>query len=109
MIKHNMKDYNRRLYENIMKDVAKVVKRKINEDIVPEDEKGDVKLSTKESINLWKMLYRLMDNVKQVMENTEKNKNGVSRIGQKDVDEIVEYIYDSIKNVMNTYNNKSRK
>lgn len=66
----------------------------------------DVKLSTRESINRWKMLYRLMDNIKREMENIEKNKNGVSRISQKDVDEIIEYIYDSIENILNTYNNK---
>lgn len=43
------------------------------------------------------MIYRLMDNVKVVMDNDYKSKSG--NISNKDVDYIIDYIYNSLKNV----------
>lgn len=95
---------NKHLYESIMYDVAKIVKRHLNEnDLCPEDKDGNVSLSMRESINHWKMLYRLMDNVKTMMDSHLRNKGDISKIGAKDVDEVLQYIKDSVQNVMNTY------
>ena len=66
-------------------------------DLVPVDQQGDANLVKKQSVNAWRMIYRLMDNVKIVMSNDYKAKNG--NISNKDVDYIIDYIYNALKNI----------
>lgn len=51
------------------------------------------------------MIYSLMDNVKQSMDYTYKDKNG--RISNQDVDNTIDYIYNSIESItQSTIENK---
>ena len=66
-------------------------------DLVPTDNQGNVNLVGRQSVNAWRMIYRLMDNVKTSMDSTYQGKNG--RITNQDVDGIIDYIYMSLKNI----------
>ena len=99
----------RELHQNIMEDISFILKETLKEDISPIDDNGNTHLSTRISINLWRMIYRLMDNVKTVMDNTIKGKcqGNIGRLGEDDVKMIIDYINDSLKNIMNTYTYES--
>lgn len=56
----------RELHQNIMEDISYILKETLQEDISPIDDSGNTHLSSRKSINLWKMIYRLMDNVNQL-------------------------------------------
>lgn len=66
-------------------------------DIVPTDKQGNANLVKKQAINAWRMIYLLMDNIKEVMNSDWKEKNG--QITNYDVDRIIDYIYNSLNNV----------
>ena len=82
-----------------MDDIIKESVRKtlLEMDLTPLNRQGEANLVKNQSVNAWRMIYRLMDNVKVVMDNDYKSKNG--NISNKDVDYIIDYIYNSLKNV----------
>lgn len=83
---------------NLKKLIRENVKKVLLEmDIVPTDYQGNTNLVTRQSINAWRMLYRLMDNVKVSMNATWNDKNG--QIINKDVDDIIDYINISLQNI----------
>jgi hypothetical protein len=49
------------------------------------------------STNQWKMIYRLMDNVKTKMDADWQGCCG--NISNQDVDQVIDYIYSSLKNI----------
>lgn len=51
-----------------------------------------------QSLNAWRMIYNLMDNVKEAMDHTYKYKG--SSIANKDVARITDYICDSLKGII---------
>ena len=74
-------------------------------DFVSTDSQGDLNLVNRQSVNTWRMIYRLMDNVKTSMDSTYQGKNG--SISNQDVDGIIDYIYMSLKNIIkNTIGSK---
>ena len=50
------------------------------------------------------MIFKLMDNTKKYMSYTWKNKNG--KISNKDIDEVIDYIYNSLNSINNATINK---
>jgi hypothetical protein len=68
------------------------------EDLVPDDGIYGNKILT-----AWKMLYRLMDNVKTSMDCTkdDKSQNGGS-ISLSDFNNIIDYLNGSVQNIKNT-------
>ena len=87
---------------NIIKECVNNI---LSEDLVPTDKNGEVNLSLRQSVNAWKMIYNLMDNVKSKMDYDYQGKNG--RISVKDVDNVIDYINMSLDNVIkNTIGNK---
>lgn len=66
-------------------------------DIVPTDKNGEVNLVKNQSVNAWRMIYRLMGNVKQSMDYTYQGKQG--KISSNDIDNIIDYIYNSLQNI----------
>ena len=66
-------------------------------DIVPTDKNGEVNLVKNQSVNAWRMIYRLMGNVKQSMNYTYQGKQG--KISSNDIDNIIDYIYNSLQNI----------
>jgi len=82
-------------FEDIIKESVRSVLYEM--DIVPTNKHGETNLVKKQSINAWIMIYRLMDNIKVVMDNQYKSKNG--NITNKDVDGIIDYLYNSLQNV----------
>ena len=84
--------------KNLDSIIQESVKRTLLEmDLVPVNQQGEANLVKKQSVNAWRMIYRLMDNVKSIMNNDYKAKNG--NISNKDVDYIIDYIYDALKNI----------
>mgnify|MGYP003291845999 FL=1 len=67
-------------------------------DIVPTDKNGNINLVRNKSINNWRMIYNLMDNVKCAMDATWQDKNG--KITQIDVSNIVNYIFTTIDGIL---------
>lgn len=85
-------------YMNSNKIISECVgKTSLEMDLVPTDSQGDVNLVNGQSVNAWRMIYRLMDNVKTSMDSTYQGKNG--SISNQDVDGIIDYIYMSLKNI----------
>ena len=74
-----------------------VGKTMLEMDLVHTDSQGDVNLVNRKSVNAWRMIYRLMDNVKTSMNSTYQGKN--CSISNQDVDGIIDYIYMSLKNI----------
>ena len=66
-------------------------------DLVPTDSQGNTNLVRRQSVNIWKMIYRLMDNVKTKMDYDWQGKNG--NISNKDIDDVIDYIYSSLDNI----------
>lgn len=88
----------REKYVNSNKITSECVRKtSLEMDLVPTDSQGDVNLVNRQSVNAWRMIYRLMDNVKTSMDSTYQGKNG--SISNQDVDGIIDYIYMSLKNI----------
>jgi hypothetical protein len=66
-------------------------------ELVHTDNQENVNLVSRQSVNEWRMIYSLMDNVKTSMDLTYQEKNG--KITNQDVDGIIDYIYMSLKNI----------
>ena len=81
------------------KIINESIKRTLLEmDLVPTDNQGETNLTRNKALNYWRMIYHLMDNIKNVMDNTYQGKR--SAISMKDVNNIIEYINMSIKNIV---------
>ena len=53
---------------NINTIIEESVKKVLSEmDLVPTDAQGEANLTRSQAVNAWKMIYRLMDNVKTSM------------------------------------------
>lgn len=85
-----MKNFNKIISENIRKTLLEM-------DLVPTDKQGNSNIVQKQSLNAWRMIYRLMDNVKTSMDSTYQGKRG--GISNQDVDGIIDYIYNSLQNI----------
>lgn len=92
--------------KNLNRIISESIRKSLNEmDIVPLNKKGEANVVQNQSLNAWRMIYNLMDNVKEAMDHTYKYKG--SAISDKDVDGIVDYIYDSLQGIMkNTIGNR---
>jgi hypothetical protein len=66
-------------------------------ELVHTDNQENVNLVSRQSVNEWRMIYSLMDNVKTSMDLMYQEKNG--KITNQDVDGIIDYIYMSLKNI----------
>lgn len=78
--------------------IQESVKKTLSEmDLIPTNQQGYANLVKRQSVNAWRMIYRLMDNVKVKMDNDYTAKNG--NISNKDVDYIIDYIYDALKSI----------
>lgn len=95
--------------KNINKIIRESVRNVLLEmDLVPTDEQGDANLVQKQAVNAWRMIYRLMDNVKTSMDATIQGKKKYDHYGRntssnsitnQDVDNIIDYIYNSLQNI----------
>jgi len=93
---------------NINKIIQENVRKTLLEmDLVPTDEKGNANL-VQNQVNAWRMIYRLMDNVKTSMDATVKGKKRYDHYGKytpsdsisnQDVDNIIDYIYNALQNI----------
>lgn len=96
--------------QQIMANLNNIIRENIRRallemDLVPTDSQGNSILVKKRSSNAWKMIYRLMDNVKTSMDYTYKDKSG--NITRQDVYDIVDYINNGIQGILkNTVNSK---
>lgn len=89
--------------------IEESVKKVLSEmDLVPTDAQGNANLTRRQSINAWKMIYRLMDNVKTNMDATIEGKKKYDHYGRytssnsvtnQDVDNIIDYIYKALQNI----------
>ena len=52
----------------------------------------------KQLIRAWKMIYILMDDVKNFMDEKYKDKN--EQISNHDIEDVIEYLNNALKNVM---------
>ena len=77
-------------------------------DLVSTDAQGDANLVQNQAANAWRMIYRLMDNVKTSMDATIEGKKKYNHYGKytssnsitnQDVDNIIDYIYNSLQNI----------
>ena len=85
--------------KKIQKIISESIKRSLLEmDLVPTNNQGEANLTRNNALNYWRMIYRLMDNVKTAMDHTYQNKR--SAISMNDVNEIIEYINMSIQNIV---------
>lgn len=66
-------------------------------EIVHTDNQEKANLVNRQSVNVWRMIYSLMDNVKTSMDSMYQGENG--KITNQDVDGIIDYIYMSLKNI----------
>ncbi len=66
-------------------------------DIVPNDKDGEPNVVKNPNVNKWRMMYRLMDNVKTLMDNTWESKKG--KISKKDIITVKKYIITSFQNI----------
>ncbi len=83
---------------NINKIIEESVKKVLSEmDLVPTNPQGEANLVRRQSVNAWRMIYRLMDNVKVKMDNDYQAKGG--NVTNQDVSEVIDYIYNAIRNI----------
>lgn len=95
--------------KNINKIIQESVRNVLLEmDLVPTDGQGNANLVQKQAVNAWRMIYRLMDNVKTSMDATMQGKKKYDHYGRnissnsitnQDVDNIIDYIYNSLQNI----------
>lgn len=76
----------------LMKDAASLINTST-------DNQSNIITEKLQPLNYWRMIYRLMDNVKTAMDATAQDKQ--SNISMKDVQNIIQYINTSINNIMN--------
>ncbi len=83
---------------NINTIIEESVKKVLSEmDLVPTDNQGNANLIRKQSINAWRMIYRLMDNVKTKMDADWQNCGG--NISNQNVDQVIDYIYNALRSI----------
>jgi hypothetical protein len=83
---------------NINTIIEECVKKVLSEmDLVPTDNQGNANLIRKQSINAWRMIYRLMDNVKTKMDADWQNNGG--NISNQNVDQVIDYIYNALRGI----------
>jgi len=83
---------------NINKIIEESEKKVLSEmDLVPTNPQGEANLVRGQSVNAWRMIYRLMDNVKVKMDNDYQAKGG--NVTNQDVSEVIDYIYNAIRNI----------
>lgn len=58
---------------------------------------GEANLVRRQSINAWRMIYRLMDNVKVKMDNDYQARGG--NVTNQDVDGVINYINDALNSI----------
>jgi len=81
---------------NINKIIEESVKKVLSEmDLVPTNPQGEANLVRRQSVNAWRMIYRLMDNVKVKMDNDYQAKGG--NVTNQDVSEVIEIIKEQEK------------
>ena len=83
-------------------NLEKIIKESVMDtllemDLIPASRQGNANLVGRQSVNAWRMIHSLMDNVKTSMDSTYQGKNG--KITRQDVDGIIDYIYMSLKNI----------
>ena len=84
--------------DRINKIIQESVRKVLHEmDLVPTDAQGNANLVRRQSINAWKMIYRLMDNVKTKMDADWQNCSG--NISNQNVDQVIDYIYNALRNI----------
>ena len=96
--------------KNVDSIIEERVKKILSEmDLVPMDAQGKANLTRNQAVNAWKMIYRLMDNVKTSMDSTIEGKKKYDNYGKymssnsitiQDVDNIIDYIYNSLQNIV---------
>lgn len=72
----------------------RIIRESVRKDLMETDIVPDNGIS---STNQWKMIYRLMDNVKTKMDADWQGCGG--RITKQHVDQVIDYIYSSLKNI----------
>ena len=83
---------------NINTIIEECVKKVLSEmDLVPTDNQGNANLIRKQSINAWRMIYRLMDNVKTKMDADWQNNGG--NISNQNVDQVIDCIYNALRGI----------
>ena len=58
----------------------------------------DRNITRNQTINAWKMIYRLMDNVKTLMDGDYQAKGG--NVTNSDVDDVIDYIHKALQNII---------
>ena len=58
----------------------------------------DRNLTRSQTINAWKMIYRLMDNVKVKMDDDYQARGG--NVTNSDVDDVIDYIHKALQNII---------
>lgn len=87
------------MQKNLNRIISESIRKSLNEmDIVPLSKNGEPNMVRNQSLNAWRMIYNLMDNVKEAMDHTYKYKG--SSIANKDVVRITDYICDSLKGII---------
>lgn len=86
-----------------MDKLRKIIKESVRKtllemDLVPTDRNGEPNLVRRQSVNAWKMLYSLMDNVKIKMKSDYEACGG--KVSNQTVNDTIEYINMSINNIM---------
>ncbi len=83
---------------NFNKIIEESVKKILSEmDLVPTNPQGEANLVRRQSVNAWRMIYRLMDNVKVKMDNDYQARGG--NVTKQDVDGVIDYIYNALRNI----------
>ncbi len=83
---------------NINTIIEESVKKVLSEmDLVSTNPQGEVNLVRRQSVNAWRMIYRLMDNVKVKMDNDYQARGG--NVTNHDVDGVIDYIYNALSGI----------
>lgn len=76
--------------DKLRKIIEKSVRKKLLEmNLVPTDRTGDPNLVRRQSVNAWKMIYSLMDNVKTKMKGDYEACGG--KVSNQTVNDTIEY------------------
>ena len=96
--------------KNINKIIQESVRKTLLEmDLVPTDRQENANLVQNQAVNAWRMIYNLMDNVKTSMDATIEGKKKYDHYGKytssnsvtnQDVDNIIDYIYNALQNII---------
>ena len=82
----------------INKIIQESVRKVLNEmALIPTDAQGNPNLVKKQTTNAWRIIYRLMDNVKVSMNSTGQGKE--VNISISHVDGIIDYIHNFLQNI----------